>query len=168
VTTYRYAAYGSNLHPRRLQKRVSSARLLGTSVCSEFDLRFHKQSDVDGSGKCSIFPGTGGVHIAIYEIDKVQQIVLDRIEGMGQGYDLLTLRDDEFGDCLTYVADPAVVNAALRPFDWYKELVLLGCDLHGFPDAYVRRVRDVAALVDPDAERSRQQWALVKALRASR
>jgi gamma-glutamylcyclotransferase (GGCT)/AIG2-like uncharacterized protein YtfP len=168
MSTYRYAAYGSNLHPRRLQKRVSSARLLGTSVCSEFDLKFNKQSDVDGSGKCSIFPGTGGVHIAIYEIDTAQQVELDRIEGLGQGYDLLTLRLDAFGDCLTYVANPAVVDAALRPFDWYKELVLLGCDLHDFPDTYVRQIRGIDALVDPDAERSRQQWALVKALRASR
>ncbi|MGB5345768.1 MAG: gamma-glutamylcyclotransferase family protein [Woeseia sp.] len=166
MSTYRYAAYGSNLHPRRLQKRVSSARLLGTGLCSEFDLRFHKQSDVDGSGKCSIFPGTGGVHVAIYEIETSHKIVLDRIEGLGQGYELLTLRDDVFGDCLTYVANPAVVNAAMRPFDWYKELVLLGCKLHGFPDGYIQEIMGVDALVDPDADRSRQQWALVEQLRA--
>lgn len=167
MSSYLYAAYGSNLHPRRLQKRVSSARLLGTSFSPAYDLKFHKQSDVDGSGKCSVFAGEGGVHLAIYEIETSQKHDLDRIEGLGQGYDLLTLRDEKFGDCLTYVANPAVVNELIQPFDWYKELVLLGCTQHGFPDAYVRQVKSIVSLTDPDADRSRERWALVEELRNS-
>ena len=44
-----YAAYGSNLHPGRLQKRVDSARLEGTAFVADLSLTFDKRG-VDGSG----------------------------------------------------------------------------------------------------------------------
>jgi hypothetical protein len=165
VSSCRYAAYGSNLHPRRLQKRVSSARLLGTCFSAAYELKFNKQSDVDGSGKCSIFPGAGGVFFAIYEIESSQKALLDSIEGVGLGYDHHLLQDLEYGDCQTYIANPAVINDGILPFDWYRELVLIGCAVHGFPQEYVRNIERIEPLVDPDDKRSREQWALVEALR---
>lgn len=44
-------AYGSNLHPLRLRKRVSTANLIGIVEMQGYQLAFHKRS-TDESGKC--------------------------------------------------------------------------------------------------------------------
>ena len=165
MSIYRYAAYGSNLHPVRLQRRTPSAALIGTSTIDGYALKFHKRSDVDGTGKCSIEIGRGLVHLAIYEIAIDEKDLLHRIEGLGKGYGLTTLQLDGFGDCLTYVADAAVVDDALYPTDWYKEMVLLGCKRHRFPEEYVRFVQEIETIQDPDHARARENWRIVDAMR---
>ncbi len=165
MSTYRYAAYGSNLHPYRLQKRVSSARLLGVSFNSKFELKFNKKSNVDGSGKCNISVGDEGVYLAIYEIARSQKAILDRIEGLGNGYNEISICDVEFGDCLSYIADPSAIDNAIRPIDWYKEMVLLGCRIHCFPKEYVNAIEILESIEDRDKNRSRAQWKMVEDLR---
>jgi len=49
-----YLAYGCNLHPVRLQKRVPSAVFTGMVELHGRILSFSKRS-VDGSGKCTIW-----------------------------------------------------------------------------------------------------------------
>lgn len=163
--TYRYAAYGSNLHPLRLQRRVPSARPLGIATLGAWQMRFHKKSDVDGSGKCSIFPGSEGVNFAIYEIDVGEKPILDAIEGLGSGYDEMTLCMAHFGDCQTYVARDEVVDADLLPMDWYRELVLAGCAFNHFPDQYVAAIAATPVIADPNPDRRRENWELVERLR---
>lgn len=160
----RYAAYGSNLHPIRLGDRLPSARLLGTGHRQDWSLRFHKRS-VDASGKCSIVPGTDGVHFAIFDISDDDKLKLDRIEGVGSGYMATSLNIPPFGDCATYISETPYVDEALRPYDWYREFVLAGANFHGFPDDYVARIAAVRAIPDPDTERSASQWALAKTIR---
>ncbi len=156
----RYAAYGSNLHPLRLLDRLPSARLLGTGHLQDWSLRFHKRS-TDASGKCSIFAGNEGVHFAIFDISEDDKLALDRIEGVGSGYAATTLNIPSFGDCATYVAEPAYVDETLRPYDWYREFVLAGAISHGFPDEYVARIASISAVRDPDIARSASQLALL-------
>jgi hypothetical protein len=43
-----YFAYGSNLHPLRLQERVPSAALLGWTHLHGWELRFDKRGRTDG------------------------------------------------------------------------------------------------------------------------
>ena len=81
----RYAAYGSNLHPLRLNNRISSAQLLATRFLPDWSLCFNKRSK-DQSAKCSILAGGDGVYFAIYEISHQDKLVLDTIEGVGTGY----------------------------------------------------------------------------------
>ena len=162
MSTYRYAAYGSNLHPLRLGRRTPSARHLGPAYLSDWGMYFHKRSDVDGSGKCTISRGSEGVHFAVYEIEKVEKPLLDAIEGLGKGYDELTVRLPDYGDCQTYIAQDHVLDPTLEPMDWYKELVLLGCRANGFPDSYRRRIDALPSIVDPDVERWREQWQLIE------
>ena len=121
----KYAAYGSNLHPVRITERLPSARLLGTGHLGDWSLPFHKLSQ-DASGKCSIVPGTEGVHFAIFDISEDDKLVLDRIEGVGSGYAAASLNIPPFGDCATYIAEAPYVDEALRPYDWYREFVLAG------------------------------------------
>lgn len=154
-----YAAYGSNLHPARLAERLPSARLLGTGQLQDWSLRFHKRSR-DASGKCNIVPGREGACFAIFDISRDDKSVLDRIEGVGSGYAAASLIIPPFGECATYIAEASHVDDALRPYDWYRQLVLAGANYHGFPDDYIARIERVQAVGDPDAERGASQWAL--------
>lgn len=166
-----YAAYGSNLHPVRLQERVPSAELLGTGVVSGRELRFHKRSFVDGSGKCDIVPGDGLVHVAVYDVPEDEKPLLDGFEGLGKGYRVEIVDVPGFSPCFTYVAMDDHVDASLRPYDWYVRLVLIGCAYHGFPRDYVQAIAipvldDAWELdEDPDAER---RAAAEEVLRAAR
>ena len=165
MSTYQYAAYGSNLHPLRLEKRVPSTNLLGVSLVSGYELRFNKKSDIDGSGKCSINQGDGVVHLAIFEIATEEKAILDGCEGLGKGYDEISIVSCHFGRCLTYIADPVVIDETLRPTDWYKEMVLLGCKSHDFPAEYIRTVESIRSDEDSDVRRSRANWQIVEELR---
>jgi len=168
VTTGRYAAYGSNLHPLRLRKRVASASLVGTAALDGYEMRFNKTSDVDGTGKCSINPGKGPAYVAVYEMDLADKAILDAIEGVGSGYNEIHVNVPGVGRCWTYVADASVIDEALAPTDWYREIVLLGCRYHAFPEAYVKAIERIDAIIDPDKARGAENWALVEMLRAGR
>jgi hypothetical protein len=162
----RYAAYGSNLHPIRLIERTPSATLLGTEALPGFTLRFEKRGR-DGSAKCTIAPeGDAWVHLAISEIADREKPALDRAEGLGHGYSLETIELPRFGACQTYVGQREHLDAALLPFTWYRELVLVGCEFHRFPEAYVRRVSSAPAQLDANAARHEGHMTLVRRARA--
>jgi hypothetical protein len=127
-------------------------------------MHFHKKSDVDGSGKCTVRAGGNGVHFAIYEIALTEKPLLDSIEGLGKGYDDLAVALPGIGNCQTYVAREEVIDDSLAPMDWYKALVLLGCRAHDFPDEYVNQIEAVSSIYDPDIDRWREQWQLIEAI----
>ena len=161
----RYAAYGSNLHPLRLSGRLSSARLVGTSFLSDWSLRFHKRS-LDKSGKCNIVSGGNGIHIAIFDISRTDKTLLDRIEGLGSGYTQISLAVPEVGECMSYAAEGSFVDDSLVPYEWYKELVLLGARAHSFPTKYLDDIERVIAAKDPDPRRNAEQWKTVDMIKA--
>jgi hypothetical protein len=164
LSFYQYAAYGSNLHPQRLQRRVPSAKLLGTEFLPGHRLTFHKRSSIDGSGKCSIFEGGSGVYVAIYEIAEAERALLDACEGVGVGYNRHDVCLHEFGACSTYVARLSAIDESLRPTDWYKEYVLRGARYHRFPNAYVEDIERQVVIADSDDNRAAAEWALVQQL----
>ena len=166
MTTVLYAAYGSNLHPQRLRARTSSAQLLDTAYLSDWSLRFHKRS-VDQSGKCSIEMGSSGVHVAVYAMSAADKALLDSIEGVGKGYAAATIDVPGVGHCATYIAAESHVDDALAPYDWYRELVLLGCRHLALPDDYTGRIGRVAVRTDPEPQRRARNWQLVEMLRES-
>ncbi len=159
----RYAAYGSNLHPARLCRRIASAQLIGISYSPDWSLRFHKRS-VDASSKCSISFGSDGVHFAVYDISEGDKEILDGVEGVGSGYDVIDLQVPDFGRCFSYKASDTHIDETLEPYDWYQALVLVGARALGFPDGYVKRIASVTATNDPDADRRREMWRLVDSI----
>lgn len=161
-----YAAYGSNLHPLRLTERISSARLVTTGFLPKWSLHFHKRSK-DSSGKCSILPGEDGVYVAIFDISAEDKLLLDKIEGLGIGYSEMVICLPEVGDCITYVAEESHIDDSLTPYDWYKELVLLGACTHGFPNDYLRRIESIPVHVDPDPYRSVTNLKTVELIKAA-
>jgi len=165
-----YFAYGSNLHPLRLQRRTPSARLAGLAVLEGHVLRFHKRSDRDGSAKCDAWhTGRAGDRVlgAIYHLHPGEVEILDRFEGVGSGYlreVVEVLADGALRRAFTYRAQASHVDSAARPYDWYREYVLRGARYHGLPAAYLRRIESVAAIPDPDPERGPRELALALAL----
>jgi gamma-glutamylcyclotransferase len=163
-----YFAYGSNLHPARLQARVPSAEFVEVAVLPDRALRFCKRS-VDGSAKCTVVPALGSRTLgAVYRLPVEEKELLDRVEGLDQGYDEewqgLPLSDGVVRT-FYYVAMPGYLDATLQPYHWYKRLVLAGARYHGFSDAYLAAIDAVASLEDPDEDRRSRNERIVHACR---
>jgi len=159
-----YAAYGSNLHPQRLRERIRSATLRGTAFLGRYTLRFHKRGQ-DDSAKCGISECGQGLHVAVYEIAEADRRVLDGIEGVGKGYEVDEVDVPGFGQCFTYVASRTHIDDLLQPFDWYRDMVLLGCLRHAFPAPYCERIAALPVIEDPDPARRERNWRTVERLK---
>ena len=151
------------MSPARLRQseRAPSAELIGCASLVGHVMRFWK-SGRDGSGKCTVVE-TGDVGDSVYgvlvRLPAEEKASLDRSEGLGEHY--FERRLEVFvggvaGGACIYVAVPRLVDAGLRPFDWYKGLVTSGARFHGLPEAYVAELEATGADVDPDAERARR------------
>lgn len=162
-----YLAYGSNLHPVRLTERVSSANLVGVVELGEHRLTFHKKSD-DASSKCNLFHtgcGSDSAYGAIYAIDPAHKGVLDRFEGKGYGYTDARMKLRHQGrqyHCFTYIAQQSHIVDHLKPYHWYKKLVVLGARYLQFPDPYVLSIESVQSVADPDTQRAREKKILIR------
>jgi gamma-glutamylcyclotransferase len=162
-----YFAYGSNLHPLRLIERVPSARLVGVVELRQYRLIFHKQS-TDKSSKCNLIH-TGSesdlIYGAIYEIDPAHKRDLDRVEGKGHGYiDTHMTLQHQGRDytCFTYLAQQSYIVDHLKPYHWYKQLVILGARYLQFPDSYIHSIASVESLEDPNENRKKKHEKLTE------
>ena len=110
MTKITYMAYGSNLHPYRLQMRVPSARLIGIAPVPGMKLEFSKRGD-DGSGKCTMVKAAdSAVYVALFAIDNNGLRILDQVEGTGYQRQELRLRfEGKTIEALTYVASASHV-----------------------------------------------------------
>lgn len=157
-------AYGSNMLSRRLRKRTPSATPVSVGFVAGRRLAFDKVSQ-DGSGKCDIEAtptATDHVYGVIFEIDCTEKPELDRLEGLGHGYreelvDVVTA--DGTRKAQAYVATEK--NSALRPYDWYKALVIAGALEHGLPPTYVDSLNTTDSRPDPDDRRRERNEALL-------
>jgi gamma-glutamylcyclotransferase len=163
MKTLRYLAYGSNLHPRRLQQRVPSAKLLDTVALMGWQLNFHKRGQ-DMSAKCNIIQ-TGKtadvVYGALYEMLASEKEQLDKIEGLQSGYRIAQIEIADLGFVFFYVAEEDFIDNALLPFSWYKELVMAGMRYHAFPQSYQAQIANVITLTDDDEVRHQQNMAIL-------
>jgi hypothetical protein len=122
-------------------------------------LRWHKRSNKDGSGKCSIEKqedGSGIVRGAIFSVPDKQMIELDRVEGLGFGYQQCLIEvETSTGpeECITYLAEETHIDDELRPFSWYRDLVVAGAEAVGLHGDYLESLRQVTAIQDPDPDR---------------
>jgi cation transport regulator ChaC len=149
-----YFAYGSDLWQPRLEFRVGPVRAFGVARLAGYTLRWNKRS-TDGSGKCDIVPAERGEVIGVvYEMDEAKVAVLDRIEGVGAGYDRADLRVELNGEPVTACAYIATqVDDTLLPYDWYRHLVLAGARQHRLPADYIARIGNQRFRIDPDGDR---------------
>lgn len=152
-----YFAYGSNLSVRRLHNRLQSVTIRCVVRLPAYKLIFHKKS-VDGSAKCDALHTENRDDCVIgvlYEIQKTEKPILDRIEERGYGYEekivnVLTAQGKTI-ETLSYFAKK--IDSSLKPYHWYKEHVLRGAREHHFPSAYIQMIEQIESIPDPMPER---------------
>ncbi|MEM9388026.1 MAG: gamma-glutamylcyclotransferase family protein [Pseudomonadota bacterium] len=167
-----YFAYGSNLHPERLRRRVPSRQALGVAILSGHTLTFTKRG-ADGSGKCAIVPTDdpqASVYGVLYRMAPDDRLSLDHAEGVhGGGYVPITVevthRDGGTVEAFTYLPPNRFIDPALQPYDWYKALVVHGARHHALPARWVSQLEAVAAMADPDAQRASLNAQILASLR---
>jgi len=163
----KYLAYGSNMHPIRLKQRTPSAKFYKIISLKGYKLKFHKIGR-DGSGKCNIF-FTGDVNDTIYgviyEIDECDIKYLDEAEGLGQGYikKFLYIKEIE-EEVFFYSAQNEFIDNSLKPYSWYKALVLEGAKYFRLPSNYIEEIKKVVAVEDPNFARVKEAEAILKKL----
>lgn len=145
-------AYGSNMCSERLKKYGVAPEGQGEpAYLAGYRLRFNKRS-VDGSGKANVEPDAcATLWGVVYEIPTAQLQTLDRGEGSGYIRERKTVRtsDGHAIDVWVYVACAQAVEEPLRPYDWYKHLLVKGAKEHGLPRPYLQFLEAVDAMKDP-------------------
>jgi len=154
--TFSYFAYGSNMLSVRLRERTPSAALVRTGHIKRRRLTFNKVS-TDGSGKCDIEQtdqDTDMVYGVIFEISVRDKKALEKVEGVGKGYDEHKIEvetSEGTEQAITYIA--TCKEHLLRPYHWYKTLVVCGALEHGFPANYIEWIRTIPSKEDFNLER---------------
>ncbi|HEY3047879.1 MAG TPA: gamma-glutamylcyclotransferase family protein [Polaromonas sp.] len=165
-TRIKYFAYGSNMLTARLRERVPSARPVDVAQLRGHSLVWNKRSR-DGSGKCSVIASGREEDVVwgvLFELEAQEKGALDRVEGLGCGYDEGTVEVMVIGGAvhaLTYLATDT--DDALQPYDWYKELVLAGAREHSLPQYYIEVLEFAHSIPDPDGERAGSNRRLIGA-----
>lgn len=148
----------------RLRERVPSARAIGPARLARHTLRWQKAS-IDGSGKCDVVT-TGSdsdeVWGVLFEFDGSEKSALDRAEGLGKGYAAKSI--DVFAAsgmvaAMTYYA--TITKSSLKPYHWYKALVVAGAREHGLPEDYVAAIESAPSVSDLDTKRAARNGRLL-------
>jgi hypothetical protein len=148
-------------------ERVPSANLVDVIEVGNHSLTFHKRSN-DGSSKCNLHH-TGresdSVFGAIYKISRKHKITLDRFEGRGYGYTdnqiILQHQGKEY-PCFTYLAQQTHIVDSLKPYHWYKKLVVMGAKYLKFPHSYTSTIDTVESVEDPEEKRRKEKEILIE------
>ena len=158
-----YFTYGSNLHPLRLTSRIHTAKFIGVCKLSGYQLVLNKIGK-DNSSKCSLLPSssTDEVYGVVYKISENDSLILDKFEGKGYNRKYIEVSiNDNITEVYTYIAHPGYIDKKLKPFTWYKDLVVLGGKFHQFPNSYINRIGSHSSVDDPDSNRQKKYDALI-------
>lgn len=152
-----YLGYGSNLFVQRMAERIPSAKVVATAIVPGYRLRFDKGGQ-DGSSKANMFytgAAEDSIRGAIYSIEAGEKPVLDVIEGGAYKTHNLIVTT-ETGDeirVFAYIARQSATSSPLRPYSWYRALVLAGARWHGFPKRYCESIAAIEVVEDDDRDR---------------
>lgn len=157
-----YFAYASNMSSRRLLARVPSAQCLGVAYLVGYELKFHKPGH-DNSAKCSIVRNPNANTLGVvYEIPADQRYTLDRIEGLGYGYEArelkVELQSGRSLSSLTYIG--LEVDDTMKPYLWYRQHLIEGAREHGIAQQYIDKILGVEAVKDPNLARHQHEMSI--------
>ena len=156
---HKYFAYGSNLIFERITERLGKVKFLGAASIENWCLRFNKLGK-DGSGKCNIIESEGEfVYGVLYQISLRQKEKLDEFE---RGYKTICLQIPLLGNCFSYTAIEIADDRVYAPYDWYRELVLIGANRYGFPPTYIAMLEKQKIVKDPDDTRRTKNLKILK------
>ena len=164
-----YFAYGSNLPFLRMLERTSKdLRLRGKFEWKGRRLVFSKKS-TDCSGKCTAIATSDDKVVwgAIYQLTPADKRRLAAFE-VGYHEQVLPLViDNVLKQGFTYIANEELIDKTLRPYGWYKGLVLAGARQHGFPPAYIAMIEGVVEMPDSNAARRAKEEARLAPIKAA-
>ena len=161
-----YFSYGSNMSIKRLQRRIPLATFVSIATLSGHSLLFHKIGQ-DSSAKCDASETGRKANTVIgvvFKISETDKRCLDKFEGLGRGYNDKTVEligaDGRELQATTYYATK--INAALKPFHWYKNHVVRGAKENGIPAKYIQAIIDVESIADPEVDRHEREIAIYR------
>lgn len=162
-------AYGSNMNINRLRERVPSATKYTNAYIKGYQLVCNKISRKDGSAKANIAETGNNNDIVwgvLFVIDNNEKPNLDRLEGLGNGYEERTLTFfDPAGnthEAQAYIAfEDQYLNNALNPYDWYHEFILSGAIQAQLPQKYIDSLKMIQSTVDSDLVRRCNNFAII-------
>jgi gamma-glutamylcyclotransferase len=149
---------------KRVQERCPSAKFISIVSLNGWQLKWHKKS-IDGSGKCDIVKtdiSTDIVYGVIYKVLETEKNMLDKAEGLGNGYNTAEIVFDnhlEVFSTITYLASD--IDSELKPYTWYRDLVIAGAKEHSLPEAYINVILDVPSKKDLNSERCTKNCKLL-------
>jgi len=162
-----YFSYGSNMSSKRLKKRVRSAEVISRGILVGHELKFHKKSKKDGSGKCDAFftdNPTDNIYGVIYSINEKDLDKLDKFEALGHGYEKKPVVIKRFNGndvkAFTYYATD--IDEGLKPYTWYKYHVLHGAVENNLPPDYISFIDSFNSNADPDKENAVDELSMYK------
>lgn len=154
-------SYGSNMLFQRIKERVNSVEVVKVHELKGYFLRFNKKSR-DGSAKANVIQSNINGHSVIGIIQRIrmqEKPVLDRYEGLGQGYQLQNFQveiDDQLTKIHYYQAFEENYLTQGKPYHWYLNFVVAGAKENLLPDHYINRLKQVESIEDPDMQRRQE------------
>ena len=139
--------------------------------CEGWKTVFHKKSS-GGSAKCNAVRSGDQqdvLWVAVFEILSDEKRNLDYAEGRGKGYhEEWTHKTLSGGKVkgLMYIADTAVIDDTLKPYDWYKEMVVFGAKYHEFPVDYIDDIQKIECISDDYSARADKKWKIVDEMKS--
>ena len=62
-------------------------------------------------------------------------------------------------DVTTYLARRGRIDESLKPYTWYRDLILCGAEQHGMPEDYRGKLGKIHGIPDPDENRREKRKA---------
>jgi gamma-glutamylcyclotransferase len=158
-------AYGSNMLTAQIKERAPSVRVVNIGQLAGYELSWNKRSRKDGSGKCSITETGHPKHVVwgvVHDMSVADKVNLDRVEGLGRGYAERVVKvatSTGSGTAMAYYATS--IDPGIRPYDWYRDLVVAGAREHQLPEEYVLALKRVVTMTDSDADRAAKRRRLL-------
>lgn len=119
-----YAAYGSNMNIKQMEKRCPRAKIYGVGKLHDYSLVFR------GKGHANIEKAKGKeVPIVLWQITPTCEEELDKYEEYPHYYikeNIVVSREDELYECLVYVMGLDYKNKRISPANDYVETIREG------------------------------------------
>jgi hypothetical protein len=160
-----YFAYGANVHPGWLRRRIPGAALVGAAALPGHRLAFRKRGR-DGAARSDACPSDAQGAALPGALYRLQPEDLQRLGAAGAGSRAEQVQVSSAGGAVTAVtwrADPSEIVDGLLPWDWYVALIRAGAVMLGLPEAHLAWLDAQPTAVDADAGRIALARAVIAA-----
>lgn len=161
-------SYGSNMLYSRISNRCPSVEVVDKVCIPGFKLDFNKLSR-DDSGKANITKTDNKddfIWGVIHRISWNDKPELDKAEGLGHGYDLVSMNKlsitTNFNHHIkSYISTDKKYHTRKKPYAWYMQLVIEGAKENGLPDEYINQLKNIGSKPDKNERRKLKELSIL-------